>query len=134
MKNLVKLSLLAAMAVAPVMADESFGGIGVTIYQIHEGVKVADDMGKTKVLMASSHLSTVIYVQPHSQRLHDAMMQRYGQDIREPIKEALEKALKTDKVQQESVQKNKEIVGVNIDLNKKIINSAKICGFTKFTL
>jgi len=32
------------------------------------------------------------------------------------------------------VQKNKEIVGVNIDLNKKIINSAKICGFTKFTL
>jgi membrane-associated protease RseP (regulator of RpoE activity) len=42
MKNLVKLSLLAAMAVAPVMADESFGGIGVTIYQIHEGVKVAE--------------------------------------------------------------------------------------------
>lgn len=75
-----------------------------------EGVKVADDMGKTKVLMASSHLSTVIYVQPHSQRLHDAMMQRYGQDIRGPIKEALEKALKTDKVQQESVQKNKEMI------------------------
>ena len=42
MKNFVKLSLLAAMAVAPVMADESFGGIGVTIYQIHEGVKVAE--------------------------------------------------------------------------------------------
>lgn len=42
MKNLVKLSLLAAMVAAPVMADESFGGIGVTIYQIHEGVKVAE--------------------------------------------------------------------------------------------
>ena len=42
MKNFVKLSLLAAMAVAPVMADESFGGIGVTIYQIGDGVKVAE--------------------------------------------------------------------------------------------
>ena len=32
------------------------------------------------------------------------------------------------------VQKNKEVVGVKVDLNKKIINSAQICGFTKFTL
>lgn len=42
MKNLVKLSLLTAMVAAPVMADETFGGIGVTIYQIREGVKVAE--------------------------------------------------------------------------------------------
>ena len=62
-----------------------------------EGIRVADDMGKSKVLMVSSHLSTNIYVQPHSQRLHDAMMQQFGQDVRKPIKEALEKAIKTDK-------------------------------------
>ena len=78
-----------------------------------EGIKVADDSGKTKVLMASSHLSTVIYVQPHSQRLHEAMMQHYGQDIREPIKEALEKAIKTDKVQEETVQKSKDMIKDN---------------------
>ena len=42
MKSIVKVSLLAAMMAAPLMADESFGGIGVTIYQIREGVKVAE--------------------------------------------------------------------------------------------
>jgi len=42
MKSLVKVSLLAAMMAAPLMADESFGGIGITIYQVREGVKVAE--------------------------------------------------------------------------------------------
>ena len=74
-----------------------------------EGVRVADDMGKTKVLMASSHLSTKIYVQPHSQRLKEAMMNQFGQDVTVPIKEALEKAIKSDKVQQETLQKNTEM-------------------------
>ena len=32
------------------------------------------------------------------------------------------------------VQKNEDIVGVKVDLNNKIINSAQICGFTKFNL
>jgi len=46
MKNFVKVSLAAAafgmFAAVPVMADESFGGIGVTIYQQKDGVKVAE--------------------------------------------------------------------------------------------
>lgn len=42
MKNLIKASLLAAMVAAPAMADEAFGGIGVTIYQLRDGVKVAE--------------------------------------------------------------------------------------------
>lgn len=42
MKNFVKASLVAAMFAAPIMADEEFGGIGVTIYQIRDGVKVAE--------------------------------------------------------------------------------------------
>ena len=42
MNKFVKASLIAAMLAAPIMADEEFGGIGVTIYQIHDGVKVAE--------------------------------------------------------------------------------------------
>ena len=42
MKNFVKASLVAAMLAAPLMADESFGGVGITIYQVREGVKVAE--------------------------------------------------------------------------------------------
>ena len=42
MKKFVKASLVAAMLAAPLMADEEFGGIGVTIYQIRDGVKVAE--------------------------------------------------------------------------------------------
>ena len=42
MKGFVKASLLAAMVAAPAMADEAFGGIGVTIYQVRDGVKVAE--------------------------------------------------------------------------------------------
>lgn len=42
MKRFVKASLMAAMLAAPVMADEQFGGIGVTIYQLRDGVKVAE--------------------------------------------------------------------------------------------
>lgn len=42
MKNFIKASLLAAMVAAPAMADEAFGGVGITIYQIRDGVKVAE--------------------------------------------------------------------------------------------
>ena len=42
MKNFVKASLVAGMLAAPIMADEQFGGIGVTIYQVPAGVYVAE--------------------------------------------------------------------------------------------
>lgn len=42
MKNFVKASLVAGMLAAPIMADENFGGIGVTIYQVPAGVYVAE--------------------------------------------------------------------------------------------
>ena len=68
MKNFVKLSLLAAMAVAPVMADESFGGIGVTIYQIHEGVKVAEVIpgkDREKELVQTNEFGLVLNMLPN---------------------------------------------------------------------
>ncbi len=42
MNRFVLASLTAAMMAAPLMADESFGGIGVTIYQVRDGVHVAE--------------------------------------------------------------------------------------------
>ena len=42
MNRFVKSSLIAAMMTAPIMADESFGGVGITIYQVGEGVHVAE--------------------------------------------------------------------------------------------
>jgi len=42
MNRFVKASLIAAMMTAPLMADESFGGVGITIYQVREGVHVAE--------------------------------------------------------------------------------------------
>lgn len=42
MNKFFKASLMAAMIAAPAMADESFGGIGVTIYQVKAGVHVAE--------------------------------------------------------------------------------------------
>ena len=42
MNCFVKASLIAAMMTAPIMADESFGGVGITIYQVGEGVHVAE--------------------------------------------------------------------------------------------
>lgn len=42
MKRFIQASLVAAMAAAPVMAGENFGGIGVTIYAVNEGVLVSD--------------------------------------------------------------------------------------------
>ena len=40
--NTKKIFLLTALAVAPLMASESFGGIGVSIYQSRDGVKIAE--------------------------------------------------------------------------------------------
>ena len=42
MNRFIKASLIAAMMTAPLMADESFGGVGITIYQVKEGVHVAE--------------------------------------------------------------------------------------------
>ena len=42
MKKFVKASLVAAMLAAPVMADEEFGGIGVTISQSRGGVEIVE--------------------------------------------------------------------------------------------
>ncbi len=42
MNKFIKASLVAALLAAPIMADEEFGGIGVTIYQTRDGVKVAE--------------------------------------------------------------------------------------------
>ena len=42
MNRFVKASLIAAMMTAPLMADESFGGVGITIYQVKEGVHVSE--------------------------------------------------------------------------------------------
>ena len=42
MNSFVKFSLAAAIAAAPALADENFGGIGVTIYQVPAGVYVAE--------------------------------------------------------------------------------------------
>ena len=42
MNSLIKFSLAAAVLAAPALADESFGGIGVTIYQVPAGVYVAE--------------------------------------------------------------------------------------------
>jgi membrane-associated protease RseP (regulator of RpoE activity) len=40
MNRFVKISLMAAVMAAPSMADEQFGGVGITIYQIPQGVHV----------------------------------------------------------------------------------------------
>ena len=42
MNSFVKFSIAAAIAAAPALADENFGGIGVTIYQVPAGVYVAE--------------------------------------------------------------------------------------------
>lgn len=42
MNSLIKFSIAAAIAAAPSLADENFGGIGVTIYQVPAGVYVAE--------------------------------------------------------------------------------------------
>ena len=40
MNRFIKMSLVAAMMAVPTMADEQFGGVGITIYQIPQGVHV----------------------------------------------------------------------------------------------
>lgn len=42
MNRLAKMSLVAAMLAVPSMADEQFGGVGVTIYQMPQGVHVVE--------------------------------------------------------------------------------------------
>ena len=40
MNRFVKFSLVAAVLAAPSIADEQFGGLGITIYQVPQGVHV----------------------------------------------------------------------------------------------
>lgn len=42
MNRLLKVSLAAAVLAAPALADEQFGGVGITIYQIPQGVHVVE--------------------------------------------------------------------------------------------
>ncbi len=42
MNRLIKVSLAASLLAAPVLADEQFGGVGITIYQIPQGVHVVE--------------------------------------------------------------------------------------------
>lgn len=60
MKRFVKASLLAAMIAAPAMADEAFGGIGVTIYQVRDGVKIAEVIPGTPAADSKLQVGDVI--------------------------------------------------------------------------
>ena len=73
-----------------------------------QGIRVADSSGKKHTMLVDSHFTTRIYVQPHSERLHDAMLRTYGKDVRGDIKEALDKAMETEKTNSKSIDMEKE--------------------------
>ena len=60
MNSFVKASLIAAMMTAPLMADESFGGVGITIYQVAEGVHVAEVIPGTPAAESNLRAGDVI--------------------------------------------------------------------------
>ncbi|MCF0224679.1 MAG: PDZ domain-containing protein [Fibrobacter sp.] len=47
LKNVCKTIAVAILAATPLMASESFGGIGVSIYQVNSGVKIIDVIPET---------------------------------------------------------------------------------------
>ena len=55
-----KIFVLAALAVAPLMASESFGGIGVSIYQSYDGVKIAEIIPGTPAAESNMRAGDVI--------------------------------------------------------------------------
>ena len=58
--NTKKIFLLTALAVAPLMASESFGGIGVSIYQSRDGVKIAEVIPGTPAAESNMRAGDVI--------------------------------------------------------------------------
>ena len=58
--NTKKILLLASLAVAPLMASESFGGIGVSIYQSRDGVKIAEIIPGTPAAESNLRAGDVI--------------------------------------------------------------------------
>lgn len=73
-----------------------------------QGIRVADSSGKKHTMLIDSHFTTRIYVQPHSERLHDAMLRVYGKDVRGEIKDALEKAIEKETSKSKSIDMEKE--------------------------
>ena len=73
-----------------------------------QGIRVADSSGKKHTMLLDSHFTTRIYVQPHSQRLHEAMLRVYGKDVTGDIKDALEKVLEKEKSNSKSIDMEKE--------------------------
>ena len=73
-----------------------------------QGIRVADSSGKKHTMLIDSHFTTRIYVQPHSERLHDAMLRVYGRDVRGEIKDALEKAIEKETSKSKSIDMEKE--------------------------
>ena len=58
--NTKKILLLATLSVAPLMASESFGGIGVSIYQSRDGVKIAEIIPGTPAAESNLRAGDVI--------------------------------------------------------------------------
>ena len=58
--NTKEILLLTALAVAPLMASESFGGIGVSIYQSYDGVKIAEVIPGTPAAESNMRAGDVI--------------------------------------------------------------------------
>ena len=59
-KNFSLIGLACALAVAPLMASESFGGIGVSIYQSRDGVKIAEVIPGTPAAESNMRAGDVI--------------------------------------------------------------------------
>ena len=73
-----------------------------------QGIRISDTSGHKHTMLLDSHFTTRIFVQPHSQRLHESMMKEYGKDVTHDIKDALDKALDTDKSNSKSRDMEKE--------------------------
>jgi membrane-associated protease RseP (regulator of RpoE activity) len=58
--NTKTILLLASVAIAPLMASESFGGIGVSIYQSYDGVKIAEIIPGTPAAESNMRAGDVI--------------------------------------------------------------------------
>ena len=88
MNRFVKASLIAAMMTAPLMADESFGGVGITIYQVKEGVHVAEVIPGTPAaetnLQAGDVITSVDGVSLKGQDIEFSKAQLRGQ-VNKPL-------------------------------------------------
>jgi len=89
MKRFVKASLMAAMLAAPVMADEQFGGVGVTIYQLREGVKVAEVIPGTPAAETDLQAGDVI-IAVDGQSLKGLDIEASKEKLRGPVNKPVE--------------------------------------------